>query len=106
MGVAHNCEIMGGDKGQEAKRLVLPIIESLIWSCVKGRNGDKSATETDTTVVTLPSQKLKSRQKLQLEGTIGKCTEAQMVAAPHINIGSAVAEAAPLSVSYTEGFFV
>ena len=53
-------------KDREAKRLVCPILEWLIWSCVKGINKDKSATETDMTVVTLPHKKLKSWQKMQL----------------------------------------
>ena len=59
-------------KDKEVKRLVRPILEWMIWSCLKGINEDTSAAETDMTVVTLPSQKLKSWQKLRLEGTIGK----------------------------------
>ena len=72
-------------KDKEVKRLVLPILEWLIWGCVKGINEDASAAETDMTVVTLPSQKLKSWQKLRLGGTIGKWTEAHRVATPQIN---------------------
>ena len=86
-------------KDREVKQLVLPIIEWLIWIYVKGRNEDTRATETDMSVVTLTSQKLKSWQKLQLEGTIGKWTEAQRVEAPQINAGSALAAEASLSVS-------
>ena len=62
-------------KDKEVKRLVCPIIEWLIWSCEKGINEYTSAAETDMTMVTLPSQKLKSWQKLRLERTIGKWTE-------------------------------
>ena len=62
-------------KYKEVKRLVRPILEWLVWSCVKGRDEDTSAAETDMTVVTLPYQKLKSWQKLWLEGTIGKWPE-------------------------------
>ena len=51
-------------KYTDVKRLVRLILEWLIWSCVKGINEDTSATETDMTVLTLPSQKLKSWQKL------------------------------------------
>ena len=72
-------------KDKEVKRLVLPILEWLIWTCLKGRSEDKSAAETYMTVVTLPSQKLKSLQKLRLEGTIGKWPEAHRLATPHIN---------------------
>ena len=88
------------------KRLVRPIIEWLIWSCTKGRNEDTSAAETDMTVVTLPFQKLKSWQKLRLEGTIEKWPESQRVAAPQINAGSVVAAAVSLSVSQAESLFV
>ena len=91
---------------KEIKWLVCPIRECLIWICVKGRNEYTSAAETDIPVVTLPSQKLKSCQKLRLEGTIGKCTKAQWVATPQINTGLEVAEAALLSVSQTEIFFM
>ena len=73
---------------------------------MKGRNQDTSAAETDMTVVTLPSQKLKSWQKLRLEGTIGKWSEAQRVATPQINTGSVVVAAASLSVPQAESFFV
>ena len=78
---------------KEVKRLGYPILEWLIWSCVKGINEDTNAAETDMIVVTLPSQNLKSWQKLRLEGTIGKCPEAQRVATPQINTGSVVAVA-------------
>ena len=47
-------------KDRDVKQLVYPILEWLIWSCVKGRNEETSAAETDMSVVTLPSQKLKS----------------------------------------------
>ena len=91
-------------KYREVKQLVRPIIEWLICSCVKGRNEDTSAAQTDTTVVTLPYQKLKYWQKLWIEGTIGKWLEAQRVAATHINEGFAVAATALLSVSQAESF--
>ena len=84
---------------KDEKRLVCPIFEWLIWSCVKGINEDASTTETDMTVVTFPAQKLKSWKKLWFEVKIGKWPEAQRVATPQINIGSAVAAAASLSVS-------
>ena len=93
-------------KETEVKRLVRPILEWLIWSFMKVRNQDTSVAETDMTVVTLPSQKLKSWQKLRLEGTIGKWIEAHRVATPQINTGLAVAAAASLSVSQAERFFV
>ena len=86
-------------KDRDMKRLVRPIFEWLIRSYAKGRNEDTSSVETDMTVVTPPSQKLKSWQKLRLEGTIVKWPEAQKVAAPQINVGSAVTAAASLSVS-------
>ena len=73
---------------------------------MKGRNQDTSAAETDMTMVNLPYQKLKSWQKLRLEGTIGKRPEAQRLATPQINIGSAVVAAASLPVSQAESFFV
>ena len=63
-------------KDTEVKRLVRPILEWLIWSCVKGRNEETSAAETDMSVVTLPYQKLKACQKLRLEGTISNWSEA------------------------------
>ena len=53
-------------RDMEVKRRVRPIIECLIWSCMKGRNEDTSAAETDMTVVIIPSQKLKYWQKLRL----------------------------------------
>ena len=93
-------------KEREVKRFVHSILEWLIWICVKGRNEEISATETDMSVVTLPSQKLKSWQKLRLEGTIGKCTEAQRVVAPQINVRSEVATAASMLVLQAESFFV
>ena len=43
-------------KDREVKRLVRPILEWLIWSCVKGRNEDTSAAETDMTMVTFPTK--------------------------------------------------
>ena len=58
------------------------------------------------TVITLPSQKLKSWQKLLLEVTIGKWPEAKRVATPQINTGSMVAAADSLSVSHAENVFV
>ena len=57
-------------KDREVKRIVLPIIEWLIWSLAKGRNENKSVAEIDMTVVTLLYQKLKAWQELRLEGTI------------------------------------
>ena len=74
-------------KDMELKRLFCPILEWRIWSCVKGLNEETSAAETDMSVVTLPYQKLKTWQKLRLEGTIGKWPEAQRVAATQINAG-------------------
>ena len=91
-------------KDRKVKRIVRPIVEWLIWRCVKGINEDTSATETDMSVVTLPYQKLKSWKKLRLEGKIGKWTESQRVAAPQINEGLAVAAAASLSVSQADFF--
>ena len=88
------------------KRLVCPILECLILSCVRERNEDTSAAETEMTMVTLPSQKLKSRQKLRLEETIGKCPEAQRLATPQINTGSTVAALESLSVSQAKSIFV
>ena len=67
-------------KYREVKQLFRPIIEWLIWICVKGRNQEKSAAEIDMSVVTLPYQKLKAWQKMWLEGTMGKWPEAQRVA--------------------------
>ena len=93
-------------KDREVKRRVRPILEWMIWICMKGRNKDTSAAETDMTVVTLPSQKLKSWQKLWLEGTVGKWPEARRVSATQINAISEVAVAASLSVSQVESFFV
>ena len=91
---------------REVRRLFHPILECLIWSCAKGRNEYTSATETDMSVVTLPSQKLKAWQKLQLERTIGKWPEAHRVAEPQINVGSTLAAAASSSVSQAKRFFV
>ena len=73
---------------------------------MKVRNEETSAAETDMSVVPLLSQKLKACQKLRLEETIGKWTDAQNVAAPQINSGSAVAAAASISVSHAKSFFV
>ena len=78
----------------------------MIWICAKVRNKEKNAEEKDMSVVTLSSQKLKAWQKLRIEGTIGNWTEAQRVAEPKINEGSAVAAAASISVSQTERFFL
>ena len=75
----------------EVKRIFCPILEWLIWSYVKERNEETSTVETDMTVVTLSYQKLKSRQKLWIEGKFGKWPEAQRVATPQINTVSAVA---------------
>ena len=77
-------------KEREVKQIVRLILEWLIWSYMKGRHEDTIASKTDMTVVTLQYQKLKSWQKLRLEGTIGKWPEAQRVAAPQINSGLAV----------------
>ena len=74
-------------RDKEVKRLVCPIHEWMIWSCVKGINEDTSDTETDMTVATLPSKKLKFWQKLRLKGTIGKCPESQRVATRQISTG-------------------
>ena len=93
-------------KDREVKRLVGPILEWLIWSCVKRKNEDTCAAETDMSVVTLPYQKLKSWQNLRLKGLIGKWQESQRVAAPQINTGYAVAAAASVSVLQAENFFV
>ena len=90
---------------KEVKRLVCPILEWRIWSCVKGINEDTSAAETDMITVTLPSQKLKSWQKLRLEGTLGKCPEAHRVTTPQINTGSVVVAAASLLVSHSKIYF-
>ena len=73
---------------------------------MKVRNEDTSAAETDMSVVTLPYKKFKSWQKLRLEGTIGKWTESQRLATPHINAGSVVVAEASLSVSQSKSFFV
>ena len=67
-------------KYEEVKRLFLPIIDGMIWSCVNGRNEDASATETDMSMLTLTYHKLKYWQKMWLEGTMGKWPEAQRVA--------------------------
>ena len=68
-------------KDRYVKHLVRPILEWLIWSCKKERNEYTSVVETDMSVVTLRSKKLKYWQKLRLEGTIGKWTEVQRVVA-------------------------
>ena len=81
-------------KDKEVKRLIRPILERLIWSCVKVRNEDTSASEIYMTVENLPSQKLKYWQKLQLEGTVGNWPEAQRAETPQKNIESVVAAAA------------
>ena len=74
-------------KDREVKQLVRLILEWLIWICVKGRNEETSASETDMSVVTQPSQKLKAWQKLRLEGKIGKWLESLRVVATQINVG-------------------
>ena len=45
-------------KDREVKRIFYPIIEWIIWICVKRRNEETSAAETDMILVTLPSPKL------------------------------------------------
>ena len=72
-------------KDRNVKQLVRPILECMVWSSVKGRNEETSASETEMSVVTLPFKKLKAWQKLRLEGTIAKWPEAQKVASPQIN---------------------
>ena len=94
MGVAKIVKSWVDPKDKEVKRLVPTILEWMILSSVKGIYEDTSAAETDMTVVTLPSKRLKSCQKLQPEDTIGKWPEAQWMAAPQINAGLAVAAAA------------
>ena len=59
-------------KDRDVIQLVRPILEWMIWRCVNGINEEKSNAETDMSVVTLPSKKLKSWQKLRLEGKNGK----------------------------------
>ena len=61
-------------KYKEMKLLVRPILEWMIWICVKGINKETSAAETDMSVVTLLSQSLKAWQKLRLEIIVGKLT--------------------------------
>ena len=73
---------------------------------MKGINEDTSSAETYMTMVNLPSQKLKSWQKLRLEGTIRKWPKAQRVETPQIKTGLVVAAAMSLSVSQAESFFV
>ena len=46
-------------KDREVKLIFQPILEWLIWSCVKGRNEEISYAETDMSVVTHPSQNMK-----------------------------------------------
>ena len=72
---------------------------------MEGTNKETSAVETDTSTVTLPSQKFKSRKNLRLEGKIGKWQEAQSVKAPQIHTGSAMEAALSMSVSQAERFF-
>ena len=59
-------------KNKEVKRIVQPILEWMIWSCVNGINEDTIAAKTDMTVVTLQSKKFKSWQKQQFEEKIIK----------------------------------
>ena len=66
---------------KKVKQIACPILEWLILICMKGINKETSAKETDISVVTLPSQKLKSWQKMRLERKIGKWIEAHMVSA-------------------------
>ena len=91
-------------KGREVKKIVRPILEWLIWIYIKGINEDTSAAETDITVVTLPSQNFKSRQKLRLDGTIGKWLEAQRVAEPQINSGLVVVAVTSFLASQAKSF--
>ena len=94
-------------KNREERWFVRPVLEWLIWSCVKGRSEETSSTETEMRVVTLPSQNFKYWQKLRFEGTIGNWTEAQRVTAPQINSGSAVEAVASMSMSVSQtNFFV
>ena len=57
-------------KDKEVKRLVYPILELLIWSCVKLINEEISIVETEMNVVTLPSKMLKAWRKMRLEGKL------------------------------------
>ena len=93
-------------KDRIVKRPVRPILEWLIWICVKEINEEKSAAETDMSVVTLPSQKLKAWHKLWLDRKIYRWAKAQRVAAPQINVGSEVAASVSMSVSQDKSFFV
>ena len=60
---------------RKVKQLVRPILERMIWICMNVRNVEKSAAETDISVVTLPSQKLKAWKKMRLEETILQVAE-------------------------------
>ena len=42
MRVAQNFEILGNPKDREVKRLVRPILEWMIWNCVKEINEETS----------------------------------------------------------------
>ena len=86
----------------DVKRLVIPILEWLLWSFLKGINEDTSASETEIIVVKLPYQNPKDWQKLRLEGTIDKWPETQQVSEHQRNAGSAVAAATSMSVSQAE----
>ena len=63
-------------KEKEVKRLVYPILELLIWSCVKLINEEISIVETEMNVVTLPSKMLKAWQKMRLEGKLASGSHA------------------------------
>ena len=51
-------------KYREVKRLVRPILEWLIWSCVNGRNKETSATGTYMSVVTPPPPPIENFESL------------------------------------------
>ena len=71
---------------------------------MKGKNEYTSAIETNMSVVTLTSQKLKYWQKIRLKGIIGKWPEAQRLATPQINSGLAVVAVESFSVSQAKRF--
>ena len=73
---------------------------------MKGKNEYTSAIETNMSVVTLTSQKLKYWQKIRLKGIIGKWPEAQRLATPQINSGLAVVAVESFSVSQAKRFLV
>ena len=90
-------------KDKKVKRLVRPILDWMMWSCVKGRNEDTRAKKRHDRG-NHPISRVQILEKIRLEGTIGKWTEAQRVAAPQINAGSEVTAAKSLSVSQSESF--